>query len=219
MNIIILIIATDNIIEYIKMQEIWKKYMNNHPNIKSYFIKNKIDLEENIILNENENTIYIKDNESFIPGILNKTIKSIKYCINNFNFDYIYRTNLSSFLDLNKLYEYILYNNIDYGGFIGCHDNINFASGAGFFLSKNACIFLIEKYSEEKHNNFLDDVSIGEIMMNKFNITFIDRYGITSLNNNIINEKSNCFHYRCKSDDIHNITVEIMDKLYYKIYT
>jgi hypothetical protein len=219
MNIIIFIIATDNIPQYIEMQKIWKKYMNNHPNIKSYFIKNKIDLEESILLNENENTIYTRDNESFIPGILNKTMKSIKYCLNNFNFDYIYRTNLSSLVDLNKLYEYICHNNIDYGGFIGCHDNIYFASGSGFFLSKNACNFLTDTYLEEKNNIYLDDVSIGEIMKNKYEVIFIERYGILLLNDNIFNNESNYFHYRCKSDDIHSITVEIINKLYHKIYT
>ena len=41
MNIIILIIANDDNESYIEMQQIWRKYMNNHSNIKSYFIKNK----------------------------------------------------------------------------------------------------------------------------------------------------------------------------------
>ena len=36
-NIIILIIASDNKQYYIEMQQLWKKYMNIHPNIKSYF--------------------------------------------------------------------------------------------------------------------------------------------------------------------------------------
>ena len=65
MNIIILIIASNNSNEYIEMQNIWRKYMNNHPNIKSFFIKNDLNIDTDIYLNENLNTIYTKDIETY----------------------------------------------------------------------------------------------------------------------------------------------------------
>ena len=37
-KIIILIISSNNIEFYKNMREIWKKYMNNHSNITSFFI-------------------------------------------------------------------------------------------------------------------------------------------------------------------------------------
>ena len=119
------------------MQQIWRKYMNNHSNIKSYFIKNKIDINEDIIVNQEENTIYVKNNENLIPGILQKTIKSFEYCLQNFEFDYIYRTNLSSFIDLNKAYHFLENNKVDYGSCcLDIHIDLHFASGCGFILSK-----------------------------------------------------------------------------------
>jgi hypothetical protein len=45
MNIIILIIANDEPKYYQDMQNTWKKYMNLHPNIKSFFIKGNQQLE------------------------------------------------------------------------------------------------------------------------------------------------------------------------------
>jgi hypothetical protein len=46
----------------------------------------------------------MKGVESYIPGCLDKTVKSIEYCLHNYNFDFIFRTNMSSVVDLNKLY-------------------------------------------------------------------------------------------------------------------
>ena len=90
-NIIILIIASDDKEYYIEMQQLWKKYMNIHPNIKSYFIKGKQPGQnDDIYINEENNTIYANCEESIIPGILIKTIKCFEYLNNNFEFKYIY---------------------------------------------------------------------------------------------------------------------------------
>ena len=100
--------------------------MNNHENIKSYFIKYKKNLHDDIYLDENDNTIYIKGVENFIPGVLDKSIKAIEYCLHNFKFDYLLRTNMSSFIILNKLYNYCINNSIDCGGFISYHYDSHF---------------------------------------------------------------------------------------------
>lgn len=219
MNIIILIIASDNSNEYIEMQNIWIKYMNKHSNIKSFFIKSDINIENDIYLNETLNTIYIKDIETYSPGIFNKTIKSIEYCLNNFEFDYIYRTNLSSFLNLDKMYNFIFNNHIEYGGVIGNYNNINFASGCGFFMSNDACKFLINYDRTININEYLDDVTIAIILTKKYKIDFINRIDIDKIDNIFLyNKETDIFHYRCKSDDNHILTIYIMNKLYDLLY-
>jgi len=227
MNIIILIIASDNTNNYIELQNIWRRYMNLlNPTIKAFFIKNDNLLNEDIIVIND--TIYIKDNETYIPGILSKTIKSMQYCLNNFEFDYIYRTNLSSVLNLYKMNDFINNNILNYGGVIGDHNGIKFASGSGFFLSKDACVYLCQ------NNNLLDytivdDLSIGNFLNKKYNILFIDRINIDSLEDNkftvnnsleynIIPINDNIFHFRCKSDCNNLITIPIMNKLINNIY-
>jgi hypothetical protein len=214
-NIIILIIASDNSNEYIEMQNIWRKYMNTHENIKSFFIKNDPNINSNILLDEELNTIFVKDNENYAPGIFNKTIKSIRYCLNNFNFDYIYRTNLSSFLSLEKMYNFICNNHINYGGVIGFHNEHKFASGSGFFVSKEVCEFLINyNISDIDIYQYLDDVVIGIILTKKYNIDYIDRIDINSLDNpHLKHTDINAFHYRCNTR-YHLLTTNIMNILY-----
>jgi hypothetical protein len=218
MKIIILIIASDERKEYIEMQNIWKKYMNNHENIKCFFIKSVNSIDQNVLLDSDNNIIYIKNDETLVPGILYKTIKAIDFCINNFEFTYIYRPNLSSFLDLYKMYNYFLNsNNIEYGGFIGDDNGIKFASGSGFVLSKDTSKYLIENDNLLDYN-ILDDLSIGKLLNKKYIINYIKRHDITGLNDNNFICDNDIFHFRCKYDDNHSITVDIMNKLYKIIY-
>jgi hypothetical protein len=219
MKIIILIIASSNHDKYIEMQEIWRKYMNMYPNIQSYFIKNDPSIEQDVLLKED--TIYCRENETYMPGITNKTVLAIDYCLQHYQFDYIYRTNLSSVLHLQNLYEFCLNNSLNYGGVIGNHEGINYASGCGFLLSKEACIYLITHKEKLLKHQYLDDVCIGIILKPIFGIQPINRCDIyiEDRDNNekyIVNK--DLFHYRCKSDHDHWYTTHIMNKLYDMIY-
>ena len=75
-SLIILIIASDYIDNYVKMQQIWKLYMNTHPHIKSFFIKENNQLTTPLLIDEDNDTIYVKCEPSLSPGVLIKTIKS-----------------------------------------------------------------------------------------------------------------------------------------------
>ena len=218
MKIIILILANDSG-HYIECQNLWRSYMNLHPNIKSYFIKFEPQLTTDILVDNN--TIFIKGNESFIPGCLIKTIESIKYLLKNEEFDFIFRTNMSSVVHLNDLYNFIVNNKHDYSGFIGRINNINFASGAGILLSKKMCYSLID-YKNSLNYNLLDDVSIGFLLnKNSVNIYPLTRFEAFVYENNV-NEITkemieNYYHFRCKSNN--NLkTLIIMKKIIDLIY-
>lgn len=236
MNIIVLIIASDNTEHYVKMQDIWKTYWHEHPHIKCYFIKCDEYLEEDVMLKND--TIYVKGIENYIPGILVKTIKSIDYLLKNENFDYIYRTNLSSFLDLNRLYQYALNHQFDYSGVIWDCDKL-WVSGAGIFLSKNACQTLIN--SDMLHYDLIDDVAIGDELIKHYTIYpgtrcdvidssiikqhYFDYQGVSSdtlclimdSEKIFIDNNPDIFHYRCKCDNPSK-SIDIMNKLLYYIY-
>jgi hypothetical protein len=219
LRIIILIISSNNTDEYKDMHKIWEKYMNIHPNIKSFFIKNNKFLENDVELNNKNNTIYCKGDENYIPGILNKTIKSINYCMNNYKFDYIYRTNLSTVLDLDKLYKYARNNKVNYAG----QSYGNFISGSGILLSKESCIKLINDKSLID-NEIIDDVSIGNTLNKYYKIENISFYHVKDVNDKILFSKdfenidSKIFQFRCRIANEHNNTAFVMSNIYKKIY-
>lgn len=218
-QIIILIIASDNTDYYINMQNVWKLYMNTHPHIKSFFIKENNNMHENILVDDN--TINVKCEPSLVPGILIKTIKSFEYIYNNYNFKYIYRTNLSSFLDLEKLYTFTINNNFNYAAVIGYCNNNNFGSGAGFFTSKDSTKYLIDKKDINYNKNY-DDVVIGEILIPIYSIFPVGRIDFTDYDNKNISDndikKSEIFHYRCKNDGNMHHTVYNLQKMYELLY-
>lgn len=60
-------------------------------------------------------------------------------------------------------------------------------------------------------SKYLDDVAIGNVLNPVYGIEYISRINIDNMSEEkfIINE--NTFHYRCKSDGNHYVTVDIMN--------
>jgi len=217
MEIIILILANDSD-HYLECQNLWRSYMNLHPNIKSYFIKLDPQITTDILLDNN--TIFIKGNESVVPGCLIKTINSIDFLLKTQNFDFIFRTNMSSVLDLHKFYNLLDNYKNDYSGKIGYHNNIKFASGAGMLLSKQLCYTLINSKNTLDYN-LLDDVSIGFLLQN-ININPLTRFETFNYENNVnqITKEmiKDYYHFRCKSDTDNNKTLLMMKTIINLIY-
>lgn len=74
---------------------------------------------------------------------------------------YVFFTNLSSYVRLNLLLEKFRQLKGDiYSGLIGYHDGVAFASGAGFFISRNFLQILADSY--DQLNGFPGDAAYGE---------------------------------------------------------
>jgi hypothetical protein len=148
-----------------------------------------------------------------------KTIEAFEASINNFDFDYIYRTNVSSYIDLIKLTEFV--NNKPrkgyYGGAVGTHQGISFASGCGYFLSRDVVNKVLENRKLWDHN-LIDDVSLGKLLTKELNIEVqeIGRLDLESANFSPfeIKDKSKAvFHYRCKAASP-DLSIQIMKSLH-----
>jgi len=226
MKLIILILANDTEL-YLECQKLWRLYMNTHPNIKSYFIKYKSNLTQEVVL-END-TMFIKGTESMIPGCLDKTIKAINFCLQTQTFDFIFRTNMSSVVDLNKLNDLLENYNMHYSGVIGHYENIkginriiDYASGAGMLFSKPFCMFL----TSHKHKldyALIDDVSIGLFcQQNKVQLTPLTRFEtythephLTSISKELIKDY---YHFRCKAKEHGVNTLTLLQTIIKLIY-
>ena len=219
MNIIILIIANDHPRYYKEMQTVWSKYMNKHPNIRSFFIKGNAESEISV----ESDTIYVKSGENYIPGILEKTVKSMEYIQSHYEYDFIFRTNLSSFIDLNKLYEFMHLENtqsMHYGGIVLTPSDIPFGyiSGAGILFSRTTTEYILDNQSKLDYS-IIDDVAFGKLLIPTFPIDFINRIELESVPECIIQpiKESPIFHFRCKTTHHFN-TVNIMNRLYQIVY-
>jgi hypothetical protein len=179
--------------------------MNLNKDIKTFFIYGNTKIE-NIYKTDND-LIFGNIEENFLPGILKKTIEGINYCLKNYNFDYLVRTNLSTFWNLNYLCSYFdkLPNKKCLGGVVlkTKFSRGLFVSGTGIFLSNDICKYLVENKQKIDYGT-IDDVSISRFIINNLKINFVqiprnDKYS-TSVKN-VIDENylnKNFCSYRIK---------------------
>lgn len=180
---------------YKSQKETWDS--TDTPNIQTLYLfgNHSCDeiIDDKIMVNVDEITI----NDSHI-NLGHKTIKSF-ILTKDFDYDYIFRTNSSSYIDKKLLLDFISDKpkNNYYSGFIGEFENIKFASGSGFFLSKDLVNYIIDN-SDNWDHNLIDDVALGLLLKN---------YGISPQLNDrmdIINDSeipNHYFHYRLKTNN------------------
>jgi len=171
---IVLIIDSDGESCYDGNRKIMSQFMNSNKNIQSFFIRMRLDQAENVQLEGD--TIFCKGKESFIPGILDKTLAAMKFCLQTYSFDYLIRTNLSSFWNLDELLNYsttlphsscvsamtVRYTEQQMIG--SPYYNIVFPSGAGIIFSHDI-IKLLCSSATELLMNLPDDVAIGKFLL------------------------------------------------------
>lgn len=177
-------------------------------------IANDGPLSDTVEFDREAMTIYVKGEETYIPGILNKTIEAIRAI--GLDYDFVWRTNLSSVLDFDGLIRYcngvlrshdvhkhdvlyesnkkVLYGSnkkVLYAGYIGLapieaefDSHIRFASGAGFLLSREAVEYLLDNISLLRRD-LIDDVAIGALLEPQFGIVHLDRCWIKTGEENI----------------------------------
>lgn len=132
-----------------------------------------------------------------------KTIKSFEL-LNTLSYDFIFRTNSSSYVDKKELFNYLRDRPLTgyYSGFGGMHNNIGFSSGSGYFLSRDL-VELVVKNSDLWNHNLIDDVALAELL-HKFNITPITTHDRCDVENIYQHIPINNYHYRFKTDDRNN---------------
>jgi hypothetical protein len=168
---IVNLVLYSNDSEYDKMYALTKKYYSRFSNVKTIYYKfderltNEYELKDDILL--------IKGKETYIPGILDKTVSAFQYIDKYYEFDYMIRSNISTIVDFDLLTEYLQEQPIKYGG--GLKNSITgdknhpdlekliYASGTSIIFSRSV---LKEFLNKKQHirKDLIDDVSIGVVM-------------------------------------------------------
>ena len=220
---------------YLKMVELQKEYMksykSNNNNIIFYFYCYKEDLQEEYMIEDD--VIYIKGVESYVPGILEKTIKAFEIT-KNIEYDFLVRSNISTVIDYSKLDD-ILYkipDDVIYAGGscrllaglnppYGIHKvyNIPFILGTSIILKKEGVYKLINN-KNVLSETIIDDVAIG-LFFNHFGdkpygFDNYYRYNLSCVSNDVIFYRNRqCEEATERENDIinmQNIIKEIMER-------
>lgn len=179
-KLIILIISSDNETVYAEMKEMSQKYLDlfktknsNDEGVSWYeyfYVEFNTNIEDDFFVEKN--TIFVKGDETLIPGLFEKTMKSMKYIFDNFEFSYLMRTNLSTFLNLENIHSFLFsleeQNYQKYFGGFTIKDVVftgkNVVSGTGIFASNDVVKYLISKYEDNREYELPDDVLYSNII-------------------------------------------------------
>lgn len=140
------------------IKKTWGNFNNDNVDICYYY--GNSDVPKMI-----DKNIYLPVRDTF-GNILKKTLLAFDYVDKNFEFDYVYRCCTGSYIDIEKLIEYVKNKPKQgyYSGYLGEHAGVPYCSGSGFFLSRDLLKFLYCGHSGEQP--VCDDVDIGKFMHN-----------------------------------------------------
>jgi hypothetical protein len=192
---------------YESQRKLWQEYMNLDPEIKCYFLRCKNDLLKTIEVDNENNIIYIKGNESYIPGILIKTLKAMEYVYNNFDFKYLIRTNISSFWDF-KTFKKVFNNYQDnlVKAPIGLEGHVPFPGGSGMVISRDV-VGLMASNQYYFNYHIIDDRAIG-LFLNSFDIKIIDGENDRFLIEHHINDQNIVTELLSKINNVYTFRVK-----------
>lgn len=174
-KLVILIIDDDESgdIFYAFAKKVWRQNLREK-DIPYYFLNGtQSDVsDENVTVSAD--SLLSRFYEDFSHRITQKTYSGIKYCLENISFDFLLRTNLSSFYDLVNLQRYLesLESKNIYAGKItrqyyydtdGRQKEFSFCSGSGFVMSRDVCEKVMQRHQLISKNQS-DDIWIRLVL-------------------------------------------------------
>lgn len=224
LKILVLIIASDQDSIYRNLQKLWKIYMHYDPaHVEAYFIKGNSHLKVPFMIEDD--VIWLQSAETWVPGIINKTILAMEAMLPHMNeFDYVVRTNLSSFYVFERLLKFL--ETCPKKGFYGGSDTGDPAigSGCGYILSPDLVELLVNNKQFFMNNgSAADDQLVGMFLKDQgIKLVYHNRVAFPALESWRVNK---CkipdyeFHFRLKNvnhDDELYIYAQLI-KMFYAV--
>ena len=214
-TVIFLIISSQNEPIYKFMKDCFRIYaetfqrnqMHHYPtsfHFLYYFVEYTTDN-----FHVDNDTIYVKGEESIVPGIFLKTIKAFQFINRNLEYDIVVRTNLSSFWNLPLLFEFLQqYDEPRLA--TGIQMFSSFLSGTGILLSKTVAVELVQVFhaflNQDKAllNENHDDVLLTHYLQKIATITPLPESTVLFLTHPdciLPEDVSNILYFRVKTEE------------------
>jgi hypothetical protein len=136
-----------------------------------------------------------------LPNVGHKLLACFGYVLEHFDFDIVFRTNCSTYVDLPNLRRYVEEHASStrfYAGKGAFADGVDFATGTGIFLSRDLVQLAVDEGDQWDHSH-LDDVALAEIMhAHGVEREFAPRVVYERLRD-VRKVDTSQFHFRCKS--------------------
>ena len=203
---------------------VWSRLKDDHPAVAVYLLVGNQTLADPVV-DEATGVLQLPVRESVIPGILDKTVATLRLLLADprRSFRYVLRTNLSSMWSWQRCLAQVAgmpATGVAAGVLFGMaeHPGVYFVSGAGYTLSRDVAAAVVEG-AAELDRNLLDDVALGLLL---------HRRGVRPalmLRCDLVDGKlpapldtGGCHHWRTKNEDRLLYDAYLMSRLYFELY-
>jgi hypothetical protein len=216
-KIVILIISSFDIPEYVEMKRLSHTYYSLFSDeIRFFYIESRDQEEESL---EEGNTLFLKGSESVTPGIYLKTMKALQHIQSKYEYDFVLRTNLSSFFNVPHVIRYLQDKPLQH--FAGGYPVFWFTSGTCIFFSRDVGELLTQdiRYGDATHDDvlisrLLDEKQIPRQGLEPFDVKYyLNSYCKENVQNLSEDEVNLFLFYRCKSEYRQNDILHFQDLL------
>jgi hypothetical protein len=195
MKIVVLVIASHDTV-YDQFATNWRS--QDYPeNVKVYFLY--CSEEQDSLIEVRGDCIYLKGRECVKPGLHHKTLSGMQYILSE-PFDYLIRTNLTSFINFRKLNAFLEDKSVK-NCMAGTRVCGGFLSGSGYVMTRDIVQDYLTWCDEECTTNpmvHFDDEFVGEYIKEK-TITCHDLGMVTYTPDIGLAEAAEKLHVRFKS--------------------
>lgn len=167
---VILVLASDNSPIYQEFRKIYQRYLNECPDVKVLLVYGAGTLFER----QEYDLVYDDIVENYYPGMITKTLRAMEHIDQTYDYDFLIRTNLSTFWDFTNLLkrlEVLPSTNCIAGSRIwntvkGVKSS-EYIAGVNLVLSRDLVIDIIANASEVcSWNNIAEDQAISQYFTN-----------------------------------------------------
>jgi hypothetical protein len=164
---------------YLKMYQTTRRYYKSLKNVRTLYYTFSENIDTEFVVKDD--ILYIKGKETYVPGILDKTIKAFEFCyLYMKDYDYVVRSNISTVIHMDLLRHHLLGpKNLDFGGGdvikLGWIDNsagisdkrywgTEYPSGTSIIFSKSffkRMMMDVLNGSKKFDRQIIDDLAIG----------------------------------------------------------
>lgn len=232
-KIVIMVLASSNP-QYKQFEEAIKQTWYNLKNDDVaiiFYSDNESESSKNILPVLRGDNLFLPCNDGYYySGV--KTMLAYDWLLKNYDFEYVYRSNLGAFVYPDRLVKFLSDKPKDnfYCGIVGedtfhFGHNVKFCSGSGYFLSKDVVKKIVDNHQMYTYHS-VDDVALGQLL-SQLNIepnpsglrmNLCDGEVFYNTNNSKVESipEEDIYHIRLRSDD-RNVDIQNMYDLYKQI--
>lgn len=167
---ILLVLASDNTPLYQEFRKVYQAYLDSNPNIRVFLVYgNQYSFEP-----QSYDLVYNDIEENYNPGMITKTVRAIEYIDANYDYDFLIRTNLSTFWHLDGLFSRLKNTPTQKcftGSLISCRykdqSSPQYIAGVNLILSRDLVKHLIDDQDEMCQWKLPEDWAMSQVLINR----------------------------------------------------